>query len=87
MISLFADKNTDEATMQLYDVLEQFKLPEDVNVTINNLPNAESGLLFQEGKLVDISLANCYNMEDVVVSLIQLLSDYAVEKHSKNGNS
>ena len=87
MISLFVDKNTDEATMQLYDILGQFNLPEDVNVTINNLPNAESGVLFQEGTLIDISLANCFKMEDVVVSLIQLLSDYAVEKHSKNGNS
>lgn len=73
MISLFVDKESDAATMQLYETLEQLDLPEDVHITINNLEGAESGVLREAGRVVDISLANCYSLEDVVRELIQLM--------------
>ena len=86
-ISLFAEKDTEKQTLALYDIINKFDLSPTPKLSINNTRDAQSGLLFRDDQLVEISLANCYNMEDVVVSLIQLLSDYAVEKHSENGNS
>ena len=74
MISVFVNKETDEATMRLYHILDAYKLPDNVNITINNLKNAESGVLREDGKVVDISLANCYTMEDVVRELVGLLA-------------
>lgn len=43
-------------------------------ITINNLKGAESGVLRKDGKVVDISLANCYTLEDVVRELVFLLA-------------
>lgn len=74
MISLYVDKKSDRATQALHDLLERFQLPADVNLTINNLPEAESGVLRQSGRVVDISLAHCYTMEDVIRELIVVLS-------------
>lgn len=82
-ISLFAEKDTEKQTLALYDIINTFDLGSAPNLSINNTRDAKSGLLFREGKLIDISLANCYKMEDVVVTLINLLSDYAVEKHEE----
>lgn len=73
MISLFTDPQSDEATMQLYAILDSLGLPEDITLTINNLEGAKSGLLRQEGRVVDISLANCYTLEDVIRELVGLL--------------
>lgn len=75
MISLFVDKESDAATTALYEVLNGFDLPADVHITINNLPEAESGVLREEGQLVDISLANCFSVEDVVRELVCLLRE------------
>lgn len=82
MVSLFVNKQTDKPTMELYQVIEGFQLPEDINISINNTEGAKSGLLFEDGKLVDISLANCYTPEDMIRELIQLMGDYAVPKPS-----
>ena len=80
MISLFTEKTTDKPTMELYRVIEGFQLPEDINISINNTQDAQSGLLFEDGKLVDISLANCYTLEDMIRELIKLMGEYAVPK-------
>ncbi|MCO6475291.1 MAG: hypothetical protein J5I94_01650 [Phaeodactylibacter sp.] len=58
MISLFVDKESEEATMKLYHGLDSLNLPDDVNITINNLKGAESGILRKDGKIADISLAH-----------------------------
>lgn len=47
-------------------ILDRFNLPDNVDITINNLKGAESGLLRGDGKVVDISLANCYTLEKAV---------------------
>lgn len=73
MIALFVDKDNDEATMPLAEAMEAFDLPSDVQLTINNTKNGESGVLMDEGRVVDISLANCYTLEDVVRELILLI--------------
>lgn len=73
MIALFVDKDNDEATMPLAEVMEAFDLPSDVQLTINNTKNGESGVLMDEGRVVDISLANCYTLEDVVRELMLLI--------------
>lgn len=82
MISLFVDKESDAATMQLYEILQKLDLPEDVHITINNLEGAESGVLHsevgtayakQDAYPVDISLAHCYSLEDVVRELVKLM--------------
>ena len=80
MISLFTEKATDKPTMELYRVIEGFQLPEDINISINNTQDAQSGLLYEDGKLVDISLANCYTLEDMIRELIKLMGEYAVPK-------
>ena len=74
MISVFVNKETDEATMKLYHILDGLNLPDNVNITINNLKDAESGVLREDGKVVDISLANCYTLEDVVRELVGLVA-------------
>ena len=71
MVSVFVEKNNEKATLALYEVLDQLGLPEDVNLTINNLEGAESGILRENGKIVDISLANCFSLEDVVRELVE----------------
>lgn len=82
MIALFTEKGTDQPTMEFYEIIESFQLPEDINISINNTREAESGLLFEDGKLVDISLANCYTLEDMITKLIRLMGEYAVPKLS-----
>ena len=74
MISVFVNKETDEATMKLYHILDGLNLPDNVNITINNLKDAESSVLREDGKVVDISLANCYTLEDVVRELVGLVA-------------
>lgn len=73
MISLFVDKQSDAATMQLYETLEKLDLPEDIHITINNMEGAESGVLRKGGRVVDISLANCYSLEEVILELLKLI--------------
>jgi hypothetical protein len=84
MISLFVDKQSDEATMQLYQLLEAFALPQDVNLTINNIPGGRSGILVEDGRVVDIYLANCYTVEDVVRELIVLIARGEEARETKN---
>ena len=74
MISLFVEKENEQATLALYRILESIDLPEDVGVTINNMRDAKSGILREDGKVVDISLANCYTLEDVVRELVGLVA-------------
>ena len=52
-------------------------LHDGVQLTINNLREAESGVLRpQKGeKQIDISLAHCYSLEDVVRELIRLVAE------------
>lgn len=40
----------------------------------NNLKDAKSGVLREGGKAVDISLANCYTLADVVRELVGLVA-------------
>jgi len=82
MVSLFAEKSNEQATLELYKTIQNQDLAKDVNISINNTLDAKSGLLFEDGKLVDISLANCYTPEDMIRELIQLMGDYAVPKPS-----
>ena len=74
MISLFVEKENEQAALALYRILESIDLPEDVGVTINNMRDAKSGILREDGKVVDISLANCYTLEDVVRELVGLVA-------------
>lgn len=76
MISLFSEKVDERATLALYDLLEELNLPEGTTLSINNIPPAESGILFEGGRPVDISLANCFTMQDVVRELLQLLAKH-----------
>lgn len=73
MVSIFVEKENEQATLALYKTLEKIDLPAEINLTINNMEAAESGILRKEGNVVDISLANCYNLEDVVRELVSLL--------------
>ena len=73
MISLFAEKDNEQATLALYEILESIGLPDNVSIAINNTLDAESGVLREDGKVVDISLANCYTLEDVVRELVGLV--------------
>ena len=74
MISLFAEKDNEQATLELYEILESIGLPDNVSIAINNTLDAESGVLREDGKVVDISLANCYTLEDVVRELVGLVA-------------
>lgn len=74
MISAFVETNNQEATQKLYAILDQIDLPSDVHLTINNLDDAESGILRKDGKVIDISLAHCFTLEDTVRELVTLLS-------------
>lgn len=82
MVSLFAEKSNEQVTLELYKTIQNLGLPKDVNISINNTLDAKSGLLFKDGKLVDISLANCYTLEDMITELIRLMGEYAVPKLS-----
>jgi hypothetical protein len=75
MISLFVEKENEQATLALYRILEAIELPEDVGITINNMRDARSGVLREDGKVMDISLANCYTLEDVVRELVNLVAN------------
>ncbi|MCO6491895.1 MAG: hypothetical protein J5I98_25995 [Phaeodactylibacter sp.] len=74
MISLFVEKENEQATLELYEILEGIGLPDNVSIAINNTRDAESGILRENGKVVDISLANCYTLEDVVRELVGLVA-------------
>jgi len=74
MISLFAEKENEVTTMDLYKVLSAFALPQEVRLSINNTQGGRSGILVEDGRVVDISLANCYTVEDVVRELIALIA-------------
>lgn len=76
-ISAFADKRTEQATLRMCDLLEEIERPEGVRLTVNNLSNAESGVLRAEddNPVTDISLAHCFTMEDVVRELIKLVAE------------
>ncbi|MEZ4994923.1 MAG: hypothetical protein R2824_31180 [Saprospiraceae bacterium] len=58
-ISAFADKSTEQATLKICDLLEEIERPEGVRMTVNNLSNAESGVLRtkDENPVIDISLS------------------------------
>ncbi|MCB9304333.1 MAG: hypothetical protein H6566_27165 [Lewinellaceae bacterium] len=75
MISVFVNKETDDATMAFYEILKNLELPEHIGISINNTKEAQSGILRKEGKVVDISLANCYSLEDVVRELVRLVAE------------
>lgn len=83
MISLFTEKENEKATLELYLTLEKLDLPEDVNITINNMEGAESGILRKDGLAVDISLGNCYTLEDVVRELVKVVSRESVGNKSE----
>ena len=72
-IALFADKANEEATLALHQELEQIEFPAGLAITINNTANAESGTLYDEEKLIELSLAHCYSLADVVRELARLL--------------
>jgi hypothetical protein len=74
MITLFAEKENEVTTMDLYKVLSAFTLPRDVRISINNTRGGRSGILVEDGRVADISLANCYTVEDVVRELIVLIA-------------
>ncbi len=74
MISLFVEKENEQATLILYRILDAIDLPEDVGITINNMRDVKSGMLREDGKVVDISLANCCTLEDVVRELVGLVA-------------
>ncbi|MCB0630423.1 MAG: hypothetical protein KDD15_11840 [Lewinella sp.] len=76
-ISAFADKSTEQATLKICDLLEEIERPEGVRMTVNNLSNAESGVLRtkDENPVIDISLAHCFTLEDVVRELIKLVAE------------
>ena len=61
--------------MNLYKELEQITFPEGVNITVNNLPDAKSGVLRQYGQVKDISLAHCYTLADAVREPVGLLAE------------
>ena len=75
MISLYAEKETEKATLELYKQLEQIDFPEGVGITINNLAEAESGILRKDGKVVDISLAHCYTLQDALREMARLIME------------
>ena len=82
MVSLFAEKSNEQATLELYKTIQSLGLAKNVDISINNTLDAKSGLLFEDGKLVDISLANCYTLEDMITELIRLMGEHAVPKLS-----
>jgi hypothetical protein len=83
MISLFTEKENEKSTLKLYRTLEKLDLPEDVNITINNMEGAESGILRKGGLVVDISLSNCFSLEDVVRELVMVVSRESVGNKSE----
>ena len=80
MVSLFAEKSNEQATLELYNTIQSLGLAKNVDISINNTLEAKSGLLYEDGKLIDISLANCYTLEDMIRELIKLMGEYAVPK-------
>lgn len=78
-ISAFVDKGTEKATLELTYILDNIPFPEGVQLTINNLSEGESGVLRprkgSKDKGIDISLAHCFTLEDVVRELIWLVKE------------
>lgn len=85
MIALFVTKDNDEATMPLAQAMQALDLPADVQVTINNTQGSKSGVLLDNGKVVDISLAGCYSLEDVVCELVRLLAEGEAAREERCG--
>lgn len=83
MITLFAEKENEATTLDLYKVLSAFALPKEVRLSINNTQGARSGILEENGRAVDISLANCYTVEDVIRELIILISKGEAARETK----
>ena len=75
-ISAFVEMDNKEATRQLTFLLDHVELPQNVRLTINNLNNAESGVLrtHKGDRTIDISLTHCFTMEDVARELIKLVA-------------
>ena len=75
-ICAFVEMDNKDATLQLTYLLDKIEFPEGVQLAINNLNDAESGVRRpRKGeKIVEISLAHCYNLEDVVRELLYLLA-------------
>ena len=42
MISLFAEKENEQATLALYEILESIELPDNVGISINNTRDAKA---------------------------------------------
>ena len=73
MIALFVEKENEQASLALRDALQNIPFPEQVQLTINNLEDAESGLRRHPDGLVEISLAQCFGLEDVVRELVKVV--------------
>ena len=72
----FVERDNQEVTVQLTFLLDKIEFPENVQLAINNLNNAESGVrrMRKGKKMVDISLAHCFTLEDVVRELLHLVA-------------
>ena len=75
MISFYVNDQTEKATLELYKELEQIDFPEGLTITINNMEEAESGILLKDGKVVDISLAHCYTLRDTLREMARLIME------------
>lgn len=74
MISLFTEKDNKAATLVLYEQLQSLGLPKGVTLSINNTKGAKSMVYTRNGEPVNLSLSNCYTMNDVVQELVSLLA-------------
>jgi hypothetical protein len=72
-IGLFANKETEQATLEFYEELAQIDFPEGLSITINNTTGAESGILREADQPVELSLANCYSLADAVREMARLI--------------
>ena len=59
--------------LALHKELEQIEFPVGLTITINNTADAESGTLYEEENLIELSLAHCYSLADVVRELTRLM--------------
>lgn len=77
-ISAFVEMDNKQATLELTHLLDEIEIPENVYLTINNIHDGESGVMRTDDsneKSIDISLAHCFTMEDVVRELIKLVAE------------
>ena len=75
-IAAFVESDNEQVTLELTYILDKIEFPEGVQLAINNLSNAESGVKRSRkgDKIVDISLAHCFTLEDVVRELLVLVA-------------